>query len=38
MLAPMGLDPAIRSDTTLRQISDRVVGRDEWVALSERRY
>jgi hypothetical protein len=31
-----GLDPAIRSDTSLRQMSGRVVGRDEWVAISER--
>ena len=33
-----GLDPAIRSDTSLRQMSGRVVGRDEWVAMSERWY
>ena len=33
-----GLDPAIRSDTSLRQMSGRVVGRDEWVAISERWY
>jgi CheY-like chemotaxis protein len=30
-----GLDPAIRSGTSLRQMGDCVTGRDEWVAINE---
>jgi hypothetical protein len=33
-----GLDPAIRSGTSLRQLGDCVTGRDEWVATNERWY
>jgi hypothetical protein len=30
-----GLDPAIRSDTSLRQMADWVAGRDKWAATNE---
>jgi hypothetical protein len=30
-----GLDPAIRSGTSLRQMADWVAGREEWVAINE---
>jgi len=33
-----GLDPAIRSGTSLRQMRDCVTGRDEWVAINEKWY
>jgi hypothetical protein len=31
-----GLDPAIRSVTSLRQMGDWVAGRDEWVSINEK--
>ena len=34
-IAMAWLDPAIRSGTSLRQMGDRVAGRDEWVAINE---
>src|SRR3984957_13811668 len=34
----VGLDPAIRSGTSLRQMGDCVTGRDEWVATNESWY
>ena len=33
-----GLDPAIRSGPSLRQMGDCVTGRDEWVAINARWY
>jgi hypothetical protein len=33
-----GLDPAIRSGTSLRQMANRLADRDEWVAINARRY
>jgi len=33
-----GLDPAIRSGTSLQQMGDCATGRDEWVAINERWY
>ena len=37
-LVMAGLDPAIRSGTSLRQMGDCVTDRDEWVAINERWY
>jgi hypothetical protein len=33
-----GLDPAIRSGTSLRNVADGVTGRDEWVSTNDRWY
>ena len=32
------LDPAIRSDRSLRQMADWVAGSDEWVSINEKWY
>ena len=37
-LVMAGLDPAIRSGTSLRQMGDSVAAGDEWVAINERWY
>ena len=37
-LVMAGLDPAIRSGTSLQQLGGCVTGRDEWVATNERWY